>query len=157
MNTPAMQALKVELKGVKHAKFVSEETECFEATLIINGVARGKVYNEGHGGCHGYSDHKACEELEAYAKTLPATKYAGMELPQSADSLVDDAFTAFMDLKDLRRHLKSKLLIVRDGKLLGCAIRKGETAETVLPRVFKEGDAVLNGLDEGVEFPGLYG
>lgn len=39
------------LKGLKVAKFLSEETTAFSATITKNGVIVGDAQNDGHGGC----------------------------------------------------------------------------------------------------------
>ena len=42
--------MKLELKNLKHAEFASQETNCFEAKLYINGVFSATLTNDGHGG-----------------------------------------------------------------------------------------------------------
>ena len=41
--------MKLELKNLKHAEFASQETNCFEAKLYINGVFSATLTNDGHG------------------------------------------------------------------------------------------------------------
>ena len=41
----------LEIKGIKHAAFASQETHCFEGSLYLNKKKIGVVSNEGHGGC----------------------------------------------------------------------------------------------------------
>jgi hypothetical protein len=40
----------LELRGVKHAAFASEETACYRATLYVDGAKFCEVSNDGHGG-----------------------------------------------------------------------------------------------------------
>jgi len=110
--------MKIEIRNVKHAKFMSEETECFEATVLIDGKVEGKVSNEGHGGCNFYYPHDLGFKLDEYAKTLPPcqTQYGPLEM--SADLIIGDLFEKWSLEKDLKKTLKSKILFVRDGKLL---------------------------------------
>ena len=56
--------MKLELKNLKHAEFASQETNCFEAKLYINGVFSATLTNDGHGG----SDYVYWE------KNVPTTK-----------------------------------------------------------------------------------
>jgi len=42
---------KITLKNFKHAEFASHETNCFEATVYLDGKKFGNVENDGHGGC----------------------------------------------------------------------------------------------------------
>jgi hypothetical protein len=41
---------KIEIKNVKFAAFASQETNCFEATLYVDGKRFANVSNDGHGG-----------------------------------------------------------------------------------------------------------
>ena len=41
---------KIELKNIKYAAFASEETNCYEATLYVDGKRFAIVSNSGHGG-----------------------------------------------------------------------------------------------------------
>lgn len=102
--------MKIELKNVQHAKFASHETECFTATVYIDGVKRGTVENDGHGACHLYHPHQIEIELNEYAKTLPQYEAFGMMLTHDADSLIDEAFYTVVHTKDLKRLLKCDLL-----------------------------------------------
>ena len=40
----------IELKGIKHVAWASEETSCYTATLYVDGEKWGTVGNDGHGG-----------------------------------------------------------------------------------------------------------
>lgn len=46
---------KIELKNIKHAEFASEETNCFQATVYVDGKRFCIADNEGHGGPDRYS------------------------------------------------------------------------------------------------------
>lgn len=41
---------ELELKGIKHAEFASQETHCYEASVYFNGKIIGWVNNDGFGG-----------------------------------------------------------------------------------------------------------
>ena len=43
--------MKITLKNLKVAKFMSQETTCFQATVYVDGKKAGTAENEGHGGC----------------------------------------------------------------------------------------------------------
>jgi len=110
--------MKIEIRNVKYAKFMSEETECFEATVLIDGKVEGKVSNEGHGGCNFYHPHTLGDKLNEYAKTLPPCKSQYGDLEMDADLLIGDLFEKWSLEKDLKKTLKTRVLFVRDGKLL---------------------------------------
>lgn len=138
--------MKIEIKNLKINKRMSEETNCFSATLYLDGVKRGEVYNHGHGGCNIYSDRKAQDELEAYAKSLPEREAFGTMLPVSADWLVDDCVEDELMLKDLKSTLKNRVLVVKDGTIR--ETRKMTTTEVALvaDRYRKDGLVVLNSM-----------
>lgn len=51
--------MKVELKNIKLMPSLSDETECFSATIYINGKKAGTVKNRGQGGEHEYAFENA--------------------------------------------------------------------------------------------------
>ena len=44
--------MKITLRNIKHSKFASQETLCFEASIYVDGVRRGTVENSGRGECN---------------------------------------------------------------------------------------------------------
>lgn len=63
----------ITLKSFKSVKWMSEETNCFTAQILINGTVYGEASNEGHGGCtfvHYKTDvcRGFCEDLAKAAK-----------------------------------------------------------------------------------------
>lgn len=109
--------MKVEIKSVKVLPRSSQETTCFEATLLVDGVVRGFVHNEGHGGANIFSDRQAVEQINAYAATLPEVPFSEGSYPQSAETIVDDLVDQHLLSKDLKRLLKSRILYVKDDKI----------------------------------------
>ena len=114
--------MNIELKNVKHSQWASHETNCFEASIYINGKRAGTVENDGRGGCHLYHPHKVEEELNAYGKTLPKREAYGHEFEQNADTLIDDLLTQYLYSKDLKREMsRSIMFISTDDKLMKTA------------------------------------
>lgn len=61
--------MKIELKGIKHYPSLSEETNCYEASLYVDGKKIGTVSNRGTGGCDSfYGDHAACAAANDWCK-----------------------------------------------------------------------------------------
>jgi hypothetical protein len=59
--------MKIELKNIKEAKFLSEETPAYSANLYVDGVKIGVVSNNGHGGCDSfYGDRKAYDAADRW-------------------------------------------------------------------------------------------
>lgn len=123
--------MKISLTKVKHAKWASEETECYEAVVCIDGVPCIHASNEGHGGSTFLRDlpnHKgSVDKLEAYAATLPPTVSATLKDPhdetkpftmdRSADDLVDELLYDWLELRYLRNALKKRSMF-RTGKVI---------------------------------------
>ena len=42
--------MKLELKAVKHSEWASQETNCYQATIYLEGKPFASVQNEGFGG-----------------------------------------------------------------------------------------------------------
>lgn len=121
--------MKIELKNIKHAAFNSEETQCFTASVYINGVRSGTVRNGGHGGSDHFEPRALQETLEAYARTLPMLDVAKLVdsvrpamVPQSAEGLIADCLEHWLQVKDNQRACKGKTVY----KLAGQTYRAGE-------------------------------
>lgn len=67
---------RITLKNLKVADFASEETLCFTATVLFDGMPIAHASNDGHGGAtflHSMPDtRKLLQEAEVFAKSLPA-------------------------------------------------------------------------------------
>lgn len=113
--------MKIELKNVKHAAFASEETNCFEATVYIDGKREGNVRNDGHGGCNYYHPHALETKLGEHAETLPpeVTDWDDSKTPgqkfvfqPNADTVIDRLLVEFLQRRDLTRLLSKKVVFV---------------------------------------------
>lgn len=99
--------MNIELKNVKYAAFASQETNCFSATIYIDGHKRGTVENNGHGGCNNIIPWQLGQEIEAYAKTLPP-EFPG--IPQSAEGLIGGLLDKWLEDRDLKRMCKTGVI-----------------------------------------------
>jgi len=117
--------MKITLKNVKFSEFASHETNCFEATVYIDGKRAGVASNDGHGGCNRYSPNTLYATLNEHAETLPpiVSRYLDgngkhMILEHDADILIGNLFDYWLHSRDLKKSLsKSILFIGEDGKL----------------------------------------
>jgi len=50
-NTTNLDTARITIKSFKTVKWMSEETICFTASVLIDGKVIGEASNEGHGGC----------------------------------------------------------------------------------------------------------
>jgi hypothetical protein len=111
--------MKIELKKIKIAEHMNEETTAYTADLYVNGKCIGYVKNDGQGGdtnicCHFPAEsieRKLCAEAEVWAKAQPPySEIGGFRLPMSLDFYVDiilfEHEKAKQDAKDKRAQLK---------------------------------------------------
>ena len=103
--TTADQLSRLTLKSLKTVKWMSEETNCFTATVLLDGKTIGTAENDGHGGSTfvRFASVAAQETASAFALSVLPADVAGWEF------LSDTGFT-FDDLVDLTvdRELKLK-------------------------------------------------
>lgn len=114
--------MKIELKNVKHSEFASHETNCFEASVYIDGKRIGTASNDGQGGSHNYDSRKLVEALMAHAKTLPTRTWTlngeALEVSPTTDTVIDDLLMAYLYGRDLKRAMSKRVLFVdKDGIL----------------------------------------
>ena len=122
--------LNIELKNVKYAAFASEETNCFEATVYVDGVRAFIAENQGHGGCNFYhpingAGRELLEKAEAHCKTLPHVTSDFIKdgepftYPQDLDVVVGNLFTEWLIAKEVKKEL-AKTVVVKtaEGKML---------------------------------------
>lgn len=126
---------RIALKNLKVAEFASEETLCFTATVLFDGVAIAEARNDGHGGStflHALQGKRdVLVEAEGFAKALPPARLDGgmsgedvdpLIVDVTLDFLVDQLADAMHGERKLRtafsRDIGNKVLFIRDGKLL---------------------------------------
>ena len=102
--------MDIKLKAVKHSVTFSEETNCFQANLYVDGKKVAYVKNDGRGGCTDYNAYNKelrpkLEEAEAYAKTLPPIKYGSMTIDMNLEHLIDDLFDDWLFTKDMNKGI----------------------------------------------------
>lgn len=145
--------MKIELKNVKHFAAMSEETDCYNATLYINGAKAGVVSNRGHGGPDDFhGDRELFAKADAWCKeNLPkwsmGDKTFDTDLEMHCGQLLGDYLAA----KDLKRALKTKVLTVRDGQTEVYAtswkgVRAIEAKHIAAVRKSHPADTILNEL-----------
>ena len=117
--------MNITLKNVKYAKFASEETACFQATVYIDGVKCGEASNDGHGGSTNIYPNTLYKMLDDYCQTLPniisgfianedGTPFTFKPTP---DYLLDQAFNDQQSAADLRKLLSKHIVIDRGNSI----------------------------------------
>ena len=151
--------MKIELKNIKHSEFASHETNCYEATIYINGKREGVVSNDGQGGCDSVHPWQLAQEIDAYAKTLPPVVCEWVDpktgepfvLEQTHETIFGELLTDWLVDKDLKRSLKTKIIFMKeDGKVYETKTQKPAELKLTLsiPRLAERLSAkvVLNNL-----------
>lgn len=121
--------MKIELKNIKIAEHMSEETTAFTADIFVDGVKTGYAKNHGHGGCTDYNrypgkkyssggfdfdtNQEALKKAEAYCLTLPPIKYPAhgsmkaFEVPMNLENFIDDLVEAEVKRKGNAKFKKT--------------------------------------------------
>lgn len=151
---------RVTLKGLKVCKFASEETTCFEAKVLFDGVYIADARNDGRGGCTDYrarsgSLDTALAQAEAWAASLPAivTEFDDPKEPgkkfsyaSNLEHVIDDLVFAGEQEARLKRLLRKKI-IYRDGDTLyqyGTRSGKVDASMIDVVRTKHPGAVILN-------------
>lgn len=105
--------MKIELKKLKIAEHMSEETTAFTADIYVDGKKAGYAKNDGHGGCTFYQAYDGkrslIEAAEKFCETLPDRTFdmgkgrdpfvMKMNLEQMIDNLLEDEMQKRADAK----------------------------------------------------------
>lgn len=118
--------MNIILKNLKIAKFLSEETLAFTATIYVDGKKVGEVSNDGHGGPNRYhfdafdgkKGYEIEQELQAWANTQPPNKEFPF-LKVDLDMIVARLMDKEEESKQLRRWCKKETLFMLEGDAEG--------------------------------------
>lgn len=105
--------MKIELKSIKHYPSMSEETNCYEAALWVDGRKIGTVSNRGQGGCDDFHPVTHAD----YAIYEAAEKWITANLPPVVSDLVDEKgerFTYQPDMESVCGDLLDAFIIGRE-------------------------------------------
>lgn len=108
------------LTKLKTMRAMSRETNCFVASVTIDGRVIGTVENDGQGGCHRYywNDRDAGRALERWADTQP-TEFEFERLDQLIDRIIERESVIKSVTATLRRWTKSSLVFRLPGDPAG--------------------------------------
>lgn len=107
--------MKIELKKLKIAEHMSEETTAFTAEIYVDGKNVGYAKNDGRGGCTDYHSNpdpqsrKVIESAEKYCLGLPPIKYPaehGMkafEVEMNLEGFIDQLVMDELKKKDQKK------------------------------------------------------
>ena len=114
----------IELKNVKVAHHMSEETTAFTATLYINGKKAAHVKNDGRGGDNHpwFLDREVEKEFHAFCASLPVEKdewHIENNLepsPMSYDSFIGRLLEVWMEKDDWKKACRKGLVYLLKSK-----------------------------------------
>lgn len=123
--------MKLELKNIQHAAFASEETNCYEATLYVDGKRFATVGNEGRGGAdrvhpvegatNATAFHAKLAEINAWLAAnhpgIDMSEYGKEPIPCDLELWCGEQVNIFLASKELKRRIKRKVMLVEDGKV----------------------------------------
>lgn len=122
--------MKIAIKNLKHAEFASQETNCYQATVWVDGKRAFTASNEGHGGADYYEPLHAkgkdpsqarsefnavMEKVEAHCATLPkwGSEFGGEDNNDvTPEILINNLVHKKLLEKDLKKLLKSRVLLL---------------------------------------------
>jgi len=113
-----VNVMKLELKNIRHSKFASQETACYQAKLFVDGKAFAIVGNDGRGGCdyqksmteHNKAFDDKLKQIDKYLSTLPKIK---SHFEYGDEGKVEYEFTFDLELwcgEELNKWINSKTL-----------------------------------------------
>lgn len=111
--------MKISLTKIKYAAFASQETSCFEAVVLLDGVPSIHVRNDGHGGCNYEHDivPGSSKRLQEYAASLQdrvvSMKEYGKEdftVKCCSETLVGELLDDYLTRRDMKRALGKKAM-----------------------------------------------
>ena len=87
--------MNITLRKIKIVERLSEETQCYTAEVLLDGVKVADASNRGTGGCDDiyFKDQKVRKQIEDYAKTLPPVPNpydAANPFPNSLEWIISD-------------------------------------------------------------------
>ena len=119
--------MKIELKKIKHSEFQSQETNCFQADLYVDGKPFAIVSNDGIGGCDMHYKHpknsqsrdEFHEQLDSLFKwhrenTTYETEYDERGYSEgSLDTTVSDLLVEHLITKDVKKLMSRSMIVFK--------------------------------------------
>lgn len=127
---------RLTLKSFKTVKWMSEETICFTATVLLDGEVIGTASNEGHGG----STHVRYKNEEAETTACAFSYSINPEKVEGWEFLAADGFT-FDNLVDIvvEREMQKKDTARIIAKIRRDAVKKAQFIKTTTQKGFVAG------------------
>ena len=151
--------MKLTVKNYKRVEWASEETECFQASLYLDGKRIGSADNEGRGGPNHYdfvspeakqSFDAAVEEWVDSIKDDPKWQLDDGRCFADQDCFVGEACIAFQREREMKKALKGYDSVIRLERAIGWST---EIRQISLPASFNAADVIAEKAeDEDIVF-----
>ena len=105
--------MEIKLKNIQYAAFASEETDCFHASVWIDGKKAGTVSNDGRGGANLYSPYALYMRLRDHCQSIPPDMEGRKVTP---DEIIGNLLDAWMNKREKAKVCKGKTLFRAPGK-----------------------------------------
>jgi len=142
--------MKVELKNLKHSEFASHETNCFEATVWLNGKRAFYARNDGGGGADFYAPldnqdrgefNGLLNDLINHCLTLPkwGSEFGGEDdMDVTPEILIGNIIDEMLDTKKLKKSLKKKVLFINENGIYQTGYRGSRKVDQNLIDMVKD-------------------
>jgi len=111
--------MKIELKNIKYAAFASDDSNCFEGTIHIDGKASIRVSDDGNGGCMRFDNlvPGAYAKLQEYCKTLPQYEFYGDMNDETPETFIGGLLETHLLTKQVKSKLSRNLIYTYTDKV----------------------------------------
>jgi len=140
-----MKIGKIELKAINHCEFASDETNCYEGKVYVDGKPMIDVSNEGHGGCDNqypikpFTDDDVKKVDKWCCKNLPKWSSKqfdikdGFDKGKSYDTDLEmwcgDQVSKFLLSRELKRLMNGKIVYVKNKEIYEYGFKKTRKLE----------------------------
>lgn len=109
--------MKIELRNVKYAAFASTDSNCFEATVYVDGERAFTASDDGNGGCIDFRilNQALYDNAKAFVEALPPYVSPDFTLPYNLELYVGELLEKWLFQKWLRKVSKTKTLFTLPG------------------------------------------
>jgi hypothetical protein len=122
--------MRLTVKNYKRVEWMSEETDCYKASLYLDGKRIGTAENEGRGGCDllSFNSRDDRERFEAACAEWIESVKDDPDAWATDEGFVAEAVTRFRREKDMKKRLKGYATVIRIERSAGWSTEIREIA-----------------------------
>lgn len=113
--------MNVTIKNLKYSEFASEETDCFEATVYVDGKRLCIASNDGKGGATHFRPTKGRthKDVEEVSKELSKENVIGFDFPNNLEWEVSELVSMELHYRPIKKRMKHCIIYVDSECLFG--------------------------------------